>query len=93
MVLVQNPSKAPTLILQDHLDFRVPVSNSVALAQAVLVRGVPNWVVIFETECHWILKKINVIQWSQEKLDGWTNGFRSRTPRQGVSQVACVRQK
>ncbi|KAK2955523.1 putative Dipeptidyl-peptidase [Blattamonas nauphoetae] len=60
----------PTLILQGHLDFRVPESNSVALAQAMLARGVPNRLVIFETECHWILKKKNVIRWYQE-IFGW----------------------
>ena len=61
--------RTPTLILHGDRDFRVPVSEGLALFEALQRHGVPSELVVFPDENHWILRPQNVVAWYDAWLD------------------------
>ncbi|MFO0748539.1 MAG: S9 family peptidase [Myxococcota bacterium] len=55
--------KTPTLVLHGEKDYRVPVTESLMLYEALQRHGVPSGLAIFPDENHWILRPKNVIAW------------------------------
>jgi dipeptidyl aminopeptidase/acylaminoacyl peptidase len=53
----------PTLVLHGEKDYRVPVSEGLALFEGLQLHGVPSELVIFPDENHWILKPRNIQSW------------------------------
>ena len=68
--------KTPTLILHGDKDYRVPVTEALALFEGLQAHGVPSELVVFPDENHWILKPRNIRAWY-----GAVTDFVSRTVR------------
>jgi dipeptidyl aminopeptidase/acylaminoacyl peptidase len=60
--------KSPTLVIHGERDYRVPVSEGLALFQWLQAAGVPSELLIFPNENHWILKPRNVVSWYETVL-------------------------
>src|SRR4029077_4143588 len=69
--------KSPTLVIHGERDYRVPISESLALFEALQHHGVASELLVFPDENHWILKPRNVRVWYRTWL-----GFVAR-PRRG----------
>ncbi len=59
--------RTPTLVIHGERDYRVPVSEALALFEALQRRGVPSELLVFPDENHWILKPRNILAWYR----GW----------------------
>lgn len=55
--------KTPMLIVQNDQDFRVPVSEGIALFTTLQRQGVPSKLLMFPDEGHWVLKPQNSELW------------------------------
>ncbi|MEY2880895.1 MAG: Prolyl tripeptidyl peptidase precursor [Verrucomicrobiota bacterium] len=55
--------KTPTLIIHNDLDFRVPISEGMALFTALQRQCVPSKLLMFPDEGHWVLKPGNSELW------------------------------
>jgi len=69
--------KTPTLVIHGQLDYRVPLSQGLAVFTALQRRGVPSQLLYFPDENHWVLKPQNSIQWYDTVL-GWMNRWTRR---------------
>ena len=58
--------KTPMLIIQNDLDFRVPVSEGQQLFTTLQRQGVPSRFINFPDEGHWVLKPKNSEYWHKE---------------------------
>lgn len=61
--------KTPVLILHGERDFRVPITESLALFEALQLAGVPSELAIFPDENHWIGRPNNVRAWYDAVLE------------------------
>jgi dipeptidyl aminopeptidase/acylaminoacyl peptidase len=57
--------RTPNLIIHNELDFRVPVSDGLALFTTLQRQGVPSKLLCFPDEGHWVLKPQNSQLWHQ----------------------------
>ncbi|KKK23456.1 hypothetical protein ARAM_003969 [Aspergillus rambellii] len=64
----------PQLIIHSDLDYRLPVSEGLALFNILQERGVPSRFLNFPDENHWVLNKENSLVWHQQVL-GWINRY------------------
>ncbi len=55
--------KTPTLIIHGEKDYRVPISEGLALFEVLQRRGVPSELLVFPDENHWIQKPRNIRAW------------------------------
>jgi dipeptidyl aminopeptidase/acylaminoacyl peptidase len=55
--------KTPTLIIHNDLDFRVPISEGMALFTTLQRKGIPSKLLMFPDEGHWVLKPANSELW------------------------------
>lgn len=62
----------PELVIHNDLDFRLPVSEGIAMFNILQEQGVPSKFLNFEDENHWVLKPENSLVWQREVL-GWIN--------------------
>ena len=62
--------RTPMLIIQNDLDFRVPVSEGQQLFTALQRQGVPSKFINFPDEGHWVLKPANSKFW-HEQVFAW----------------------
>ena len=53
----------PTLVIHGDKDYRVPVTESLALFETLERQGVEAELAIFPDENHWILKPRNIVAW------------------------------
>ena len=60
---------SPTLVIHGEKDYRVPVSEGLALFEALQVHGVESELLVFPDENHWILKPRNIVTWYETVLD------------------------
>jgi dipeptidyl aminopeptidase/acylaminoacyl peptidase len=58
--------KTPMLIIQNDLDFRVPVAEGLQLFTTLQRLGVPSKMINFPDEGHWVLKPANSAYWHKE---------------------------
>jgi len=56
---------APTLVIHNELDFRVPISEGMNLFTALQRKGIPSKFLYFPDEGHWVLKPQNSELWHQ----------------------------
>lgn len=61
--------KTPTLIIHGEQDYRVPISEGLALFEALQFHGVESELLVFPDENHWILKPNNSIVWYQSVFE------------------------
>jgi dipeptidyl aminopeptidase/acylaminoacyl peptidase len=64
--------KTPMLIIHGEHDYRVDLSNGLAMFQVLQARHVPSKLIVFEDENHWVLKPGDSIFWYHNVLD-WLN--------------------
>ncbi len=57
--------KAPTLVIHGEKDYRVPITEGLALFEALQHHGVESELLIFPDENHWILKPRNIVAWNE----------------------------
>jgi dipeptidyl aminopeptidase/acylaminoacyl peptidase len=55
--------RTPTLVIHGERDYRVPISEGLALFEALQRLGVPSELLVFPDENHWILKPRNIEVW------------------------------
>ncbi len=61
--------RTPVLILHGERDYRVPLTESLALFEALQLAGVPSELAVFPDENHWIGRPQNVCAWYDAVLD------------------------
>jgi dipeptidyl aminopeptidase/acylaminoacyl peptidase len=66
--------RTPMLIIQNDLDFRVPVSEGIQLFTTLQRMGVPARMINFPDEGHWVLKPRNSQYWHREVFD-WLKNY------------------
>jgi dipeptidyl aminopeptidase/acylaminoacyl peptidase len=66
----------PTLVIHGELDYRVVITQGLALYGLLKAKGVPTRLVYYADEGHWIEKRGNALHWWSEFLawlDRWVN--------------------
>jgi len=66
--------QTPTLIIHSELDYRLPISEGLAMFNVLQARKVPSKLLMFPDENHWVLKPENSLVWHREVLN-WINHF------------------
>ncbi|HET9227346.1 MAG TPA: S9 family peptidase, partial [Thermoanaerobaculia bacterium] len=61
--------KAPMLVIQGALDYRIPEAQALSTFNALQRRGIPSRLLIFPDENHWVLKPGNSLLWHETILD------------------------
>ncbi len=61
--------KSPTLVIHGERDYRVPISEALALFEALQGRGIESELLVFPDEGHWILRPRNIRVWYRTFLD------------------------
>lgn len=69
-----NNWKTPMLVVQGELDYRIPVTQSLATFTALQRKGIKSKLLYFPDENHWVLKPANSIQWHNE-VNKWLKEF------------------
>ena len=59
----------PILCIHGGMDFRIPYDQGMAAFNCAQYMGVPSKLVIFPTECHWILQPQNALYWHRTYFD------------------------
>jgi dipeptidyl aminopeptidase/acylaminoacyl peptidase len=72
--------KTPMLIIQNDLDFRVPVSEGQQLFTTLQRLGIPSKFINFPDEGHWVLKPANSAYWHREVF-AWLKKYVPPGPR------------
>jgi dipeptidyl aminopeptidase/acylaminoacyl peptidase len=66
--------QTPTLVVHGERDYRVPVTQGLALYNVLRAKGVAARLVYFPDENHWVLKPRNSVFWYGQVLD-WLDRF------------------
>ncbi|KID88060.1 dipeptidyl peptidase [Metarhizium guizhouense ARSEF 977] len=66
--------KTPMMVLHNELDYRLPISEGLAMFNVLQARKVPSKLVVFPDENHWIIKPENSLVWHREVL-GFINKY------------------
>ena len=74
-----NQWRTPELVIHSGKDYRVPISEGLAVFNVLQARGVPSRFLVFEDENHWVLKPENALVWHRTVLD-WVNGYVGLAP-------------
>ncbi|MCW8878045.1 MAG: S9 family peptidase [Kangiellaceae bacterium] len=69
-----NNWKTPMLVVQGELDYRIPVTQSLATFTALQRKGIKSKLLYFPDENHWVLKPANSVQWHNE-VNKWLHEF------------------
>lgn len=64
----------PILVIQNELDFRVPLSQGMEAFTAAQLQGIPSRLFYFEDEGHWVNKPQNSILWNRVFFD-WLDTY------------------
>ncbi|PTD12803.1 putative dipeptidyl-peptidase 5 [Fusarium culmorum] len=64
----------PQLVIHNELDYRLPISEGLAMFNVLQARKVPSKFVMFPDENHWVLKPENSLVWHREVLE-WINKY------------------
>ncbi|KAG6005142.1 hypothetical protein E4U21_000396 [Claviceps maximensis] len=66
--------ETPMLVLHNELDYRLPISEGLAMFNVLQARKVPSKLVVFPDENHWTMKPENSMVWHREVL-GFINKY------------------
>ncbi|RDA93106.1 hypothetical protein CP533_4129 [Ophiocordyceps camponoti-saundersi (nom. inval.)] len=64
----------PQLIIHNELDYRIPISEGLAMFNVLQARGVPSKLIVFPDENHWVTNPENSLEWHREVL-AWINKY------------------
>jgi dipeptidyl aminopeptidase/acylaminoacyl peptidase len=59
----------PQLVIHNELDYRLPISEGLAVFNILQVKGIPSKLLSFPDENHWVLKPENSLLWHTEVLN------------------------
>ncbi|KAJ5143612.1 CAZyme family CE10 [Penicillium bovifimosum] len=74
----------PQLVIHSDKDFRLAVSEGLALFNVLQERGVPSRLLNFPDENHWVINNENSLVWHQQVL-GWLNKYAGVNKKGSVS--------
>ena len=66
--------ETPMLVIHNELDYRLPISEGLAMFNVLQERGVKSRFLTFPDENHWVLNEENSLVWHTVVLN-WINGF------------------
>jgi len=66
--------RTPELVIHSEKDYRVPISESLALFNVLQAKNVPSRLLVFPDESHWILNPENSLVWHKTVLN-WINKY------------------
>ncbi|QPG99951.1 hypothetical protein C2857_002979 [Epichloe festucae Fl1] len=66
--------ETPMLVLHNELDYRLPISEGLAMFNVLQARKIPSKLVVFPDENHWTIKPENSVVWHREVL-GFINKY------------------
>jgi dipeptidyl aminopeptidase/acylaminoacyl peptidase len=66
--------RTPELVIHCEKDYRVPISEGLALFNVLQAKEVPSRFLMFPDENHWVLKPENGLVWHETVLD-WINKY------------------
>ncbi|OAA54754.1 oligopeptidase family protein [Niveomyces insectorum RCEF 264] len=69
----------PMLVVHNELDYRLPISEGLAMFNVLQSRKIPSRLLSFPDENHWVLKPENSLVWHREVLN-WINKFARVSP-------------
>ncbi|KAK4231767.1 dipeptidyl peptidase [Podospora fimiseda] len=72
--LYLNEWATPQLIIHSELDYRLPVTEGLAVFNVLQAKKVESKLLVFPDENHWVLKAENSLVWHREVL-GWINKY------------------
>jgi dipeptidyl aminopeptidase/acylaminoacyl peptidase len=55
--------KSPTLVIHGEKDYRCPISEGIALFEALQLHRVESELLVFPDEGHWIMRPKNIVSW------------------------------
>jgi dipeptidyl aminopeptidase/acylaminoacyl peptidase len=64
----------PQLVIHNDLDYRLPVSEGIAMFNALQILGVPSRFLNFPDENHWVVNRENSLLWHKTVFD-WINYY------------------
>ncbi|KAH6685308.1 dipeptidyl-peptidase [Plectosphaerella plurivora] len=64
----------PQLVIHNELDYRLPISEGLAMFNVLQAKEIPSRLLTFPDENHWVLKPENSLVWHKEVL-GWINKY------------------
>ncbi|KAM0710499.1 hypothetical protein Q7P35_002862 [Cladosporium inversicolor] len=64
----------PQLVIHNDLDYRLPVSEGIAMFNALQILGVPSRFLNFPDENHWVVNRENSLLWHKTIFD-WINYY------------------
>lgn len=68
----------PQLVIHNDLDYRLPVSEGIAMFNALQLLGVPSRFLNFPDENHWVVNRENSLLWHKTIFD-WINFYTGKT--------------
>ena len=66
--------ETPMLVIHNELDYRLPISEGLAMFNVLQERGIKSRFLTFPDENHWVLSEENSLVWHTVALN-WINGF------------------
>ncbi|KAL8774697.1 MAG: hypothetical protein Q9209_000636 [Squamulea sp. 1 TL-2023] len=69
----------PMLVIHNELDFRLPISEGLAMFNVLQERGIDSKFLTFSDENHWVLKEENSLVWHTVVLN-WINKYAGLPP-------------
>ncbi|KAL8642148.1 MAG: hypothetical protein Q9228_001140 [Teloschistes exilis] len=79
----------PMLVIHNALDYRLPISEGLAMFNVLQERGIESRFLTFSDENHWVLKEENSLVWHTVVLN-WINNFVGLPPYKDVDPVDPV---
>jgi dipeptidyl aminopeptidase/acylaminoacyl peptidase len=64
----------PELVIHSEKDYRVPITEGLALFNVLQAKGIPSQFLTFPNENHWVLNPENSLVWHKTVLD-WINKY------------------
>ncbi|KAL5614479.1 hypothetical protein BROUX41_004584 [Berkeleyomyces rouxiae] len=61
--------KTPMMVIHNELDYRLPISEGLAMFNVLQARNIPSKFLTFPDENHWVLKPENSLVWHKEVLE------------------------
>lgn len=74
----------PMLVIHNELDYRLPISEGLAMFNVLQEKGIKSKFLTFPDENHWVLKEENSLQWHLEVIN-WINSFVELPPYEAES--------
>ena len=79
----------PMLVIHNELDYRLPISEGLAMFNVLQERGVKSRFLTFPDENHWVLQEENSLVWHTVVFN-WINSFVGLPPYKDEAELGIV---